>query len=231
MRKNYTGRFKAKVAVQMIREQDTVAELSSQYEVHRSLLIRWKKEALEGLPSVFSTAKKKTDNNNQKLIDELYKQIGQLKVENDWLKKRLIQSVSDRKTLIDKNHPDISINRQCKLLQVSKGALYYESNPIDPYTLTLMDLIDVQHTKTPFYGSRRLTAFLNSQGHLVNRKRVQRLMRLMRIEAIYPKPKTTRRVNIRVRNFFQYLKKSPGHNGNIVIIREAWMLLAQKNGH
>ncbi len=56
-----------------------------------------------------------------------------------------------------------------------------------------MDLIDEQHTKTPFYGSRRLTAFLNRQGHLVNRKRVQRLMRLMRIEAIYPKPKTTRR--------------------------------------
>lgn len=56
-----------------------------------------------------------------------------------------------------------------------------------------MDLIDEQHTKTPFYGSRRLTAFLNDQGHLVSRKRVQRLMRLMRIEAIYPKPKTTRR--------------------------------------
>ena len=56
-----------------------------------------------------------------------------------------------------------------------------------------MDLIDEQHTKTPFYGSRKLTAFLNHQGHLVNRKRVQRLMRLMRIEAIYPKPKTTKR--------------------------------------
>ena len=85
MRKNYTGKFKAKIAVQMIREQDTVAELSSKYEVHRSLLTRWKKEALEGLPGVFSTAKKKAENNNQKLIDELYKQIGQLKVENDWL--------------------------------------------------------------------------------------------------------------------------------------------------
>jgi putative transposase len=55
-----------------------------------------------------------------------------------------------------------------------------------------MDLIDKQHTKTPFYGSRRLTAYLkNGEGYDVNRKRVQRLMRLMRIEAIYPKPKTT----------------------------------------
>jgi putative transposase len=79
------------------------------------------------------------------------------------------------------------------LLQVSKGALYYQPMPIDPYTLSLMDLIDIQHTKTPFYGSRRLTAWLNQQSHQINRKRVQRLMRLMRIEAIYPKPKLTKR--------------------------------------
>jgi putative transposase len=65
--------------------------------------------------------------------------------------------------------------------------------PIDSYTLSLKDLIDTQHTKTPFYGSRRLMAWLNQQNHQINRKRVQRLMRLMRIEAIYPKPKLTKR--------------------------------------
>ncbi len=95
--------------------------------------------------------------------------------------------------MIDKQHPSISINRQCELLQVSKGALYYRPVAISPYTLTLMDLLDEQHTKTPFYGSRRLTAWLNNMGYLVSRKRVQRLMKLMRIEAIYPGPKTTRR--------------------------------------
>jgi putative transposase len=79
------------------------------------------------------------------------------------------------------------------LLQVSKGAFYYQPKPIDQYTLSLMDLIDTQHTKTPFYGSRRLVAWLNQQNHQINRKRVQRLMRMMRIEAIYPKPKLTRR--------------------------------------
>ena len=105
----------------------------------------------------------------------------------------MIQSIVDRKGLISKSHPKISINRQCELLQVSKGALYYTPKPLDPYTLTLIDLIDEQHTKTPFYGSRRLKAFLNIKGYAVNRKRVQRLMHFMRIEAIYPKPKTTRR--------------------------------------
>ncbi len=195
MRKNYSGKFKAKVAVEVIKEQDTIAELASKYEVHRSLLTRWKKEALEGLPTLFSTARKDKakSEDTQNLIENLYKQIGQLSVENDWLKKRLKESIADRRDLVDKNHPNISITRQCKLLQISKGALYYKPQPIDSYTLTLMDLLDEQHTRTPFYGSRRLTAYLNSLGHQVNRKRVQRLMRLMRIEAIYPKPKTTKR--------------------------------------
>ncbi len=106
----------------------------------------------------------------------------------------MIQSVPDRRALIDRNHPEISINRQCDLLEVSKGALYYQPASIDPYTLSLMDIIDEQHTSTPFYGSRRLTAYLNAKGHEINRKRVQRLMRLMRIEAVYPKPKLSRRL-------------------------------------
>lgn len=89
MRKNYSGNFKTRIAVAMIREQETVAELAKKYELHRSLLTRWKKEALEGLPEIFSTKRKKTKNDDENLINELYKQIGQLKVENDWLKKKV----------------------------------------------------------------------------------------------------------------------------------------------
>jgi len=61
MRKSFTGKFKAKVAIDVIREQETVTELSSKYQVHRALLTRWKKEAIEGLPGVFSTPGKKTN--------------------------------------------------------------------------------------------------------------------------------------------------------------------------
>ena len=88
MRKNYSGKFKAKVIVDVMKEQETVAELSSKYETHRSLLTRWKKETIEGLPGVLSTAKKK-GNDDQKLTEVLYQKIGQLKVENDWLKKKM----------------------------------------------------------------------------------------------------------------------------------------------
>ncbi|EFK06992.1 conserved hypothetical protein, partial [delta proteobacterium NaphS2] len=79
------------------------------------------------------------------------------------------------------------------MLNVSKGRLYYEPVGIDPYSLELMDLIDRQFTETPFYGSRRMTAWLNRWGYPVNRKRVQRLMRLMALEAIYPRTNISKR--------------------------------------
>lgn len=89
MRKRYPGNFKAKVALAAIKAEHTIAELSSKFEVHTAQIIRWKKEALTALPDLFNKVRGKADQDQQKLIDELFKQIGQLKVENDWLKKNL----------------------------------------------------------------------------------------------------------------------------------------------
>jgi putative transposase len=82
----------------------------------------------------------------------------------------------------------LSVRRQCELLGLSRSSLYYEAAPETPENLALMRLIDGQYTRCPFYGSRRITAWLASRGHEVNRKRVQRLLRVMGLEAIYPKP-------------------------------------------
>ncbi len=74
---------------------------------------------------------------------------------------------------------------------LSRSSFYYAPCPISPEDLELMRRIDEQYLKTPFYGSRRMTVWLMHEGFEVNRKRVQRLMRLMGIEAIYPRPRTT----------------------------------------
>jgi putative transposase len=91
--------------------------------------------------------------------------------------------------LIDTGHPDLSVRRQCELLGLSRSGLYYEPAPETTENLRLMRLIDEQYTACPFYGSRRMTAWLVERGEEVNRKRVQRLMRQMGLEAIYPKPR------------------------------------------
>jgi putative transposase len=91
--------------------------------------------------------------------------------------------------LIEVDHPKLSIRQQCALLDLARSSYYYEPAHETKENLALMRLIDEEYTRHPFYGSRRLTLWLNQQGQAVNRKRVQRLMRLMNLEAIYPKPK------------------------------------------
>jgi len=86
-------------------------------------------------------------------------------------------------------NPKLPISRQCELIGLPRSSYYYEAEEESEYNLLLMRLIDEQYTKAPFYGTRKMTAWLRWQGYQVNRKRIQRLMRLMGIEAIYPKKK------------------------------------------
>jgi putative transposase len=86
----------------------------------------------------------------------------------------------------------LSVRRQCELLGLSRSSLYYEPAGETAEDLRLMRLIDEQYTARPFYGSRRMTMWLIERGEEVNRKRVQRLMRIMGLEAIYPKPRLSR---------------------------------------
>jgi putative transposase len=90
---------------------------------------------------------------------------------------------------VEPDHPQLSVRRQCQLLGLNRSTLYYDPVPADPEDLRLMALIDEEYTRHPFYGSRRMAAWLTAHGQPVNRKRVQRLMRLMGLEALYPKPK------------------------------------------
>ena len=98
-----------------------------------------------------------------------------------------------KKERIEPGHPSLSVTRQCELLNLSKGSYYYTAVKMDPFSLQLMDEIDRIYTKTPFYGSRRITVSLRKLGYSINRKRIQRLMRLMGLEAIYPKGNLSKR--------------------------------------
>jgi putative transposase len=97
----------------------------------------------------------------------------------------------------------LSVRRQCELLGLSRASLYYEPAEETPANLRLLRLIDAEYTAHPFYGSRKMTQWLTVQGEAVNRKRVQRLMRVMGLEAIYPKPKLS--VAGRGHRIFPYL--------------------------
>lgn len=96
--------------------------------------------------------------------------------------------------MIEPRHKRISISRQCDLIGFPRASYYYAPQGDSRYNQQMMDLIDEQFTKTPFYGVDRMTAWLRRQGHAVNPKRIRRLMRRMGLEAIYPK-KTLSKAN------------------------------------
>jgi transposase-like protein len=89
MRKNHSVQTKVKVVLEAIKGEKTMAEITSQYGIHPTQINNWKKQALDSIPEAFSGKRKRFENANDELLDELYKQIGKLKVENEFLKKNI----------------------------------------------------------------------------------------------------------------------------------------------
>jgi len=103
----------------------------------------------------------------------------------------LPSSALDKRRWIEPDHPQLSIVAQCDLLGLPRSSYYYEPVPESAENLALMRLIDEQYLATPFFGSRRMAKDLTRAGHCVNRKRVQRLMRTMGLEGLFPGRKTS----------------------------------------
>ena len=88
-RRRFSAEFKARVAREALKEQKTIAELAAEYEVHPNQISQWKKQLLDVLPEVFSRRRGEEEKRRQELTDRLYRQIGRLQVELDWLKKKV----------------------------------------------------------------------------------------------------------------------------------------------
>ena len=101
-------------------------------------------------------------------------------------------SLAQRRRMVDREHPSLSIARQCALLGVARSSLYYRPREASGENPALMQAMDRQYLDTPFYGSRRMKVWLAREGIPVSRKRVQRLMRVMGLRAIYRSPRTSR---------------------------------------
>ena len=101
-------------------------------------------------------------------------------------------SRAERRALVERTDPALPVSQQCRLLAVSRSSVYRQPTEVGEEDRTIMALIDRQYLARPYYGSRRVAAWLATQGHVVNRKRVRRLMRLMGLVAIYQRPNTSK---------------------------------------
>ncbi len=113
-------------------------------------------------------------------------------------------STEEKRCCIEKEHPELSIKKQCKLIGLNRSSYYYQpKKPLHNKDLKLMNLIDEQYTKHPFFGSRQIRNVLRLKGYKINRKKVQRLMRIMGLVSVAPKPNTSK--PCKANNIYPYL--------------------------
>ena len=126
-------------------------------------------------------------------------------------------SLAQRRGMVDRERPSLSTARQCALLGVARSSLYYRPREASGENLALMQSMDRQYLDTPFYGSRRMKVWLAREGgRRVSRKRVQRLMRIMGLRAIYRSPRTSRPAP--ERRVYPYLLR----NARVTRPNQAW---------
>ncbi|WP_455072783.1 IS3 family transposase [Paenibacillus caseinilyticus] len=202
-RNRYTSEFKTKVVLEVLREEQTVNEIAAKYELSPVMISRWKAEFLERASTVFekkTQEAEKLKKEYESKQEHLEKLVAQLTVEVDWLKKKNLvsnESLEARKAMVERDCSEITIKRQADLLSVNRTSVYRSGKEQreSEENVQLMHRIDELYMKHPYFGYRRMTNVLRDQGFEINRKRVRRLMQLMGLEAIYPKPNLSKRLH------------------------------------
>jgi len=139
-----------------------------------------------------------------------------------------LKSIEVRREMIEKGHPSLSIARQCELMEIHRSGMYYAPVPENEENLLLMRLIDEQYYRTPFYGIRKVTAWLQSKGYNVNRKRVRRLMGIVGWQTIFREMRTS--IAAQGHKIYPYLLKGLP----ILMANQVWAMdisyIPMKNG-
>nr|WP_249226453.1 IS3 family transposase [Alicyclobacillus mengziensis] len=238
MRKHYPASFKAEVVLELLKEEKTIAQISSEYGVHVTMLHRWKNTALENMSSLFEDEGKKNaaalKKEHEKETSELYAKIGRLTTEVEWLKKNLAsnRTRTDRVAMVEHDSDELSISRQAELLSLNRTSLYYTPVAVSDEEIRLRRRIDEIYTERPASGSRYITAILRREGWPINRKRVVRCMRAMGITGVSPGPNLSKR-NL-AHKIYPYLlggvkASHPNHVWSVDItyirLKHGWMYL------
>jgi putative transposase len=206
-RRRIDASLKAKIALEALREQATVADLAQRYQVHPNQIYAWKKQLQDQAAKAFDAGGGAAPDRERE-IERLHAKARGLPRANRrvgggagfFSAEVRKMSVPDRRALLDPSaalraghgHGDLSIRRQCRLLGLARSGVYRPRRAANDNDLGLMRRIDELFTQFPFLGSRRLALMLGEQGLPINRKRMQRLMRQMGMAALGPKPRTTK---------------------------------------
>ncbi len=194
----FTSAFKAKVAIEAIKEKETIAELAKRFEVSTKKIVEWESEFLANSAQAFEKPAdskkelKKLTADNKRLL----KKVGQMTIERDFFCESLRGCrIESEIAEIEKRRPaGLSRNRFCKLMKFNRSTLYYKPKGESDENLQIMEEMKRYHTNHPAAGVLTMVNMLALKGIVANPKRVRRLMRLMGIKAVYPQKSNVRLV-------------------------------------
>ena len=189
-RRRFTGEFKAKVALEALRGDKTIQEIAARHKVHPNQVSTWKQRAVERMKEVFTKGAERGRGEHEGGDPGPAREDWGVDGGAGFFGQRAqVVSRERRRAMIRRDHPELSLSRQCRLLSISRSSVYHTPQRESAQNLELMRRIDELFLKYPSYGSRQMVRHLWRDGVRVGRHRVRRLMRLMGLQAIYQAPR------------------------------------------
>lgn len=211
-RRTFSAEFKTKVVLELLSDEMTVAQVASKYEITAKSLGDWKKQFLANASLAFDVAGatqtyKDQLQDLQEENDALAKKLGKTTIERDWAVGKLKSlDLSNKKDLVDSKLSNISLTRQCQLIDLNRSTLYYEAKPIDEYDVKVMKRLDEIYTDiSSTYGYRFMHKQLLQDGFTIGVNKVNRLMNQMGIQAIFPRKRRLTSIKNQQHKIYPYL--------------------------
>jgi len=209
----YSAEQKTKIVLELLKEDQTINQLATKYQITAKSIQNWKKQFLENASLAFEPAKAVQEFKNEikskdEEIAELQKQLGKSVIEKEWLAKKLESSVSskERKALVESGL-EVSKARQCALMKINRTSCYYVPTPTSMQDLKIMHSIDEIATDNSEYGYRLIHRQLLEDGYIIGKDRVLKYMQSMGIQAIYPTKKHLTSIKNPEHKIYEYLLK------------------------
>ena len=209
----YTAEQKAKIVLEMLKEEMTTSQIATKYKVTSQSLGKWKQQFLENTSLAFDVggATKAYRDEIEDLKNEndgLAKALGKATVRVDFVEKKLKSlDLCNKKALIESKHNKLSISEQCEIFGMSRSHYYYQPVPMNQENIKLLHKIDEIATDNSEYGYRYIYEQLKEDGYAVGRNRVLKYMGILGIQAIYPTKKKLTSIKNKEHKVYEYLLK------------------------
>ena len=209
----FSAEQKTKIVLELLKEDQTIAQLATKYQITTKSIQNWKKQFLDNASIAFEPARAVSEFKNE--IDELKREndalaraLGKTTVERDWAVGKLESlDLSNKKDLVDSKLNTVSKTRQCEMIGVSRSSLYYAPRPMSASNVQLLHRIDEIYTDSPEYGYRFIHKQLLEDGISVGRDKVLSYMHKLGISAIYPHKKKITSIKHPQHHIYEYLLK------------------------